>query len=51
MRVPPGYDYEVWIHVKNYGDQHKPVDSKVDVQQRLSVKLEPVGPVQNGAKP
>jgi hypothetical protein len=42
VRVPPGFDYDVWVHVKKYKDQTKSVDSKVDVQQRLSIQLEPV---------
>ena len=41
VRVPPGYDYEVLVHMKKYKDQTKSVDSKVDVQQRLSIQLEP----------
>jgi hypothetical protein len=44
VRVPPGYGYEVITHVKNYPDQSKGVDSNVDVQQRLSIKLEPSNP-------
>lgn len=51
VRVPPGYDYEVVTHVKKYGDQTLKVDSKVDVQQRLSIKLEPQGKTKTGAKP
>ena len=51
VRVPPGYDYEVVIHTKNYQDQTQSVDSKSDVQQRLSVKLEPRGQAKTGAKP
>ena len=43
VRVPSGYDYEVVTHVKKYEDQTRRVDSKVDVQQRLSIKLEPRG--------
>jgi hypothetical protein len=42
VRVPPGYDYEVAVHMKNYKDQTKTVDSKADVQQRLSIEMEPV---------
>lgn len=50
VRVPPGYQYEVLVHTKKYKEQTKSVDSKVDVQQRLSIQLEPV--TQNtGAKP
>jgi hypothetical protein len=51
VRVPPGYDYEVVTHVKKYQDQSQNVDSKVDVQQRLSVKLEPRGQAKTGTKP
>jgi len=50
VRVPPGYEYEVTIHVKNYKDQTQSVDSKVDVQRRLSIQLEPVTPAKTGAK-
>jgi Carboxypeptidase regulatory-like domain len=51
VRVPPGCDYEVVMHVKNYQDQSKAVDSSVDVQQRLSIKLEPSNPDKAGSKP
>jgi hypothetical protein len=51
VRVPPGYEYEVITHVKNYQDQSRNVDSKVDVQQRLSIQLEPLGQPKTGAKP
>ncbi len=51
VRVPPGYDYEVLTRVKNYDDKIENVDSKVDVQQRLSIKLERKGQAQAGAKP
>ncbi len=51
VRVPPGYEYEVVTHVKKYEDQSQTVDSKVDVQQRLSIKLQPKGQTKTGAKP
>jgi hypothetical protein len=51
VRVPPGYDYEVVTHVKKYVDQSTNVDSKVDVQQRLSIKLVPQGQANAGVKP
>jgi hypothetical protein len=51
VRVPPGYDYEVVTHAKKYEDQRESVDSKVDVQQRLSIKLQPQGQTKTGAKP
>jgi len=51
VRVPPGYDYEVVTHVKKYEDQSESVNSKVDVQQRLSIKLKPRGETKTGAKP
>jgi Carboxypeptidase regulatory-like domain len=42
VRVVPGYEYEVVTHVNKYQDQSKVVDAKIDVQARLSIKLEPV---------
>jgi hypothetical protein len=51
VRLPPGYDYEVVTHVKKYVDQSTNVDSKVDVQQRLSIKLVPQGQANAGVKP
>jgi Carboxypeptidase regulatory-like domain len=50
LRVPPGYEYEVVTHVKKYDDKIENVDSKVDVQQRLSIKLESKGQAKAGAK-
>jgi hypothetical protein len=50
VRVPPGYDYEVLVHIKKYKNQTKSVDSKIDVQRRLSIQLEPVTPPKMGAK-
>jgi hypothetical protein len=49
-RVPPGFDYEVVVHVKKYEDQTQPVSAKADVQQRLSIKLEPKGQIKTGGK-
>jgi carboxypeptidase family protein len=51
VRVPPGYEYEVLVNAKNYQDQSQRIDSKVDVQQRLSIKLEPRSQLKTGAKP
>ena len=51
VRVPPGSDYEVSTHMKHYRDQSQSVDSKVEVQQRLSIKLERLGQAKNGAQP
>lgn len=51
VRVPPGTEYEVVVHMKNYQDQSQSVDSRVDVQQRLSIKLEPREQSKSGAKP
>jgi hypothetical protein len=51
VRVPPGHNYEVVTHVKSYQDQSNVVDSNVDVQQRLSIKLEPSNPEKAGSKP
>lgn len=43
VRVPPGHQYVVATHVKKYADQTQNVDGTVDVQKRLSIKLEPQG--------
>jgi hypothetical protein len=51
VRVPPGYAYEVVTHMKNYLDQSERVDSQVEVQQRLSIKLQPRIQSKTGAKP
>ena len=51
VRVPPGCDYEVVTHIRNYQDQINAVDSTVEVQQRLSIKLEPSNPEKAGSKP
>jgi Carboxypeptidase regulatory-like domain len=51
VRVVPGYQYEVSMHCKKYKDESQTVDSNVDVQQRLSVKLQPVEQPNSGAKP
>lgn len=50
VRVPPGSNYEVVTHVKKYADQTQNVDAKVDVQQRLSIRLEPQSQAKAGAK-
>ena len=51
VRVPEGFDYEVVVRAKHYQDQAKSVTTKNgDVQQRLSIKLEPVSPAKTGAK-
>ena len=51
VRVFPGYEYEVVTHAKKYQDQSHDVDAKVDVQQRLSIKLEPVNHSGAATKP
>lgn len=51
VRVVPGYEYEVTFHMNKYRDQSQVVDGKVDVQQRLSIKLQPVAPTKTGANP
>jgi Carboxypeptidase regulatory-like domain len=51
VRVVPGYEYEVVTHIKKYQDQKQTVDAKVDVQQRLSIKLQPAEQGKAGAKP
>lgn len=51
VRVPEGFDYEVVVRAKNYQDQSKNVTtSDGDIQQRLSIKLEPVNQGKAGAK-
>jgi Carboxypeptidase regulatory-like domain len=50
VRVPPGSEYEVVTHVKKYNDQTQNVNAKADVQQRLSIKLEPLVQAKTGAK-
>jgi hypothetical protein len=50
VRVPPGFEYEVVTRVKKYADQTQHVDAKVEVQQRLSIKLEPQVQSKAGAK-
>jgi hypothetical protein len=50
VRVPPGFEYEVVTRVKKYADQTQHVDAKVEVQQRLSIKLEPHVQSKAGAK-
>jgi hypothetical protein len=51
VRVPPGEEYEVVIHAnKKYEDATQTVDSKVDVQQRLSIKMQPKSQEKTGGK-
>lgn len=51
VRVPEGFDYEVVVRAKHYQDQAKSVTTNNgDVQQRLSIKLEPASPAKTGAK-
>jgi hypothetical protein len=49
-RVPPGYEYEVLFQVKKYEDRIETVDSRVDVQQRLSIKMQPKVQAKTGGK-
>jgi hypothetical protein len=51
QRVPPGYEYEVVARVKKYEEQTQTVDSKSDVQQRVSIKMQPKGQAKTGDKP
>lgn len=51
VRVPPGFQYEVEVHAKKYKDHTESVNGKVDVQQRLSVKLVLASQTKAGAKP
>lgn len=51
VRVPEGFDYEVVVRAKHYQDQSKSVRTNSgDIQQRLSIRLEPVNPGKTGAK-
>ena len=51
VRVPEGFDYEVVVRAKHYQDQAKSVTTNNgDLQQRLSIKLEPASPAKTGAK-
>ena len=51
VRVPEGFDYEVVVRAKHYQDQSKSVRTNAgDIQQRLSIQLEPVNPGKTGAK-
>jgi hypothetical protein len=49
-RVPPGYEYEVLVQVKKYEDRIETVDSRVDVQRRLSIKMQPKSQAKTGGK-
>jgi len=51
VRVVPGYEYEVITHARKYREQSQTVDTKEDVQQRLSIKLQPVEQAKAGEKP
>lgn len=51
VRVPSGFDYEVVVRAKHYQDQAKSVSTNNgDIQQRLSIKLEPATAGNTGAK-
>ena len=51
VRVPSGFDYEVIVRAKHYQDQAKSVTTNNgDLQQRLSIKLEPAAPGKTGTK-
>jgi hypothetical protein len=50
VRVPPGFEYVLVTHVRNYADQSQDVNAKVDVQQRVSIKLEPQTKAKVGTK-
>jgi hypothetical protein len=49
-RVPPGYEYEVLVRVKKYEDRTETVDGRSDVQQRLSIKMQPKNQAKTGGK-
>ena len=51
VRVPAGFKYEVIVRAKHYQDQAKSVTTNNgDIQQRLSIKLEPATPGKTGTK-
>jgi hypothetical protein len=51
VRVPDGPEYEVFVHVKHFQDVSQVVVAKGgEVQQRLSIRLEPVSPEKSGEK-
>lgn len=51
VRVPEGFDYEVVVRAKHYQDQSTSVTTNNgDIQQRLSIRLEPVNQGKTGAK-
>jgi hypothetical protein len=51
VRVPEGQEYEVLVQAKNFKDQSRKVSTKIgDVQERLSIKLEPVTQDNTGAR-
>jgi hypothetical protein len=50
VRVPEGHAYEVQVRVKNYVEQNVPVKTdRGDIQQRLSIRLQPMKPEKAGA--
>src|SRR5277367_4270717 len=50
VRVPEGHAYEVQVRVKNYMEQNVPVKTdRGDIQQRLSIRLQPTKPEKAGA--
>lgn len=49
VRVPDGIEYEVVVGQKKYKEQSQEVAAKAeDVQQRLTFRMEPVGPAKSG---
>src|SRR5271170_4455161 len=50
LRVPEGYTYELLVRVKNYTEQNVQVRTdQGDIQQRLSIRLQPTKPEKAGA--
>jgi|HubBroStandDraft_6_1064221.scaffolds.fasta_scaffold237082_2 hypothetical protein len=50
VRVPEGHAYEVQVRMKNYVEQKVPVRTdQGDIQQRLSIRLQPTKPEKAGA--
>jgi hypothetical protein len=49
VRVPEGHTYEVQVRAKNYVEQNVQVKTdQGDIQQRLSIRLQPTNPQKEG---
>jgi hypothetical protein len=51
VRVPEGPDYEVIVHVKHFQEVTRVISARGgELQQGLSIRMEPTGPDQGGEK-